>query len=209
MKVTIVIPYKEDRGFLNEAIESVEKQTYKNIELILSKGNNIASINANNGIKKSTGDLIRYLCEDDLLTLDSVEKTVEYFENNKVDFVHSNAINFWKNKEELWIPSKHKLYKNIKNSLPSFYDMLLENRIHGGTVTYKKKCFKNKMFDEVLWSCEEYDFNLWLLKNNYKLGYLNHFTYKYRRHDEQKSLGKKARQKERSKLRKFIRSKYE
>jgi glycosyltransferase involved in cell wall biosynthesis len=29
MKVTIVIPYKEDRGFLNEAVESVEKQTYK------------------------------------------------------------------------------------------------------------------------------------------------------------------------------------
>ena len=37
IKVSVIIPYNKDRGWLNEAIESVNNQTHKNIELILSQ----------------------------------------------------------------------------------------------------------------------------------------------------------------------------
>jgi hypothetical protein len=140
--------------------------------------------------------------------LDSIEKTVEYFKNNDADFIHSNAINFWPTKDELWIPYKHKLYNDVEGKIPTLQDMVEVNRIHGGTVVYKKECFKNRLFDETLWTAEEWEFNMWLLNNNYKLGYLDAFTYKYRRHDNQKSLGKKANQVERNKVFKIIRQKY-
>ncbi len=142
------------------------------------------------------------------MPLDSIEKTVEYFKTNNVDFIHSNSINFWSNREEHWVPYKHKLYKNISNTIPTLKNMVEVNRIHGGTVVYKKECFKDRLFDETLWTAEEWEFNMWLLKNNYKLGYLDAFTYRYRRHDNQKSLGKKANQVERNKVFKIIRQKY-
>ncbi len=53
-KVSIIIPYKIDRGYLNEAIESVKNQTYKGeIELILSQSNGSVSYNLNQGILKA------------------------------------------------------------------------------------------------------------------------------------------------------------
>ena len=60
-KVSIIIPYKDNRGWLDKAITSVENQTYSNIELIVSQGDNGVSKNLNKGIKKATGDYIKYL----------------------------------------------------------------------------------------------------------------------------------------------------
>ncbi len=208
MKVSVIIPYNITRGYLEEAVDSVEKQTYKNVELIIEQSDAGVSTNLNNGIKKSTGDIIRYLSEDDILPLDSVEKTVEYFKNNNEDFIHSNAVNFWPTRTELWIPYKHKLYDDVEGKIPTLQDMVKKNRIHGGTVSYRTKCFEHRMFDESLWTAEEWDFNLWLLKNKYKLGYLDEFTYKWRRHDGQKSLGKKSNQLNRMKVFELIRGRY-
>lgn len=183
MNISIIIPYVYDRGFLNEAIKSIYEQTYpiEKIQIILSKSDNGVSTNFNNGLNEVTTDLVRYLCDDDLLTTNSVEDTINYFKNNNVDFIHSNAYNFYEDGSfEEYIP---------KIKIPTLQDMLNKYMIHGGTVTYKTSCFNNRRFDEELWTGEEYDFNLWLLKNNYKIGYLNSFTYKYRRHKLQKSLG--------------------
>jgi len=182
MKVSIIIPYNINRGYLEQAIESVKNQTYKNIELLIEAGDCSVGVNLNRGIKKSTGDLIRYVSEDDLLPPNSIKDTVEFFNKNKnIDFIQSNALTFFEDKREtiLWEPP---------HTIPTLEQMLNKYLIHGGTVVYKKKCFDNYMFDESLWTGEEYDFNLWLLKNKYKIGYLNSITYKYRRHIKQKSI---------------------
>jgi len=50
------------------------------------------------------------------------------------------------------------------------------------------------LFDESLDCAEEYDFNLRCFKNKMKLGYTKAFLYYYRRHDNQKSLGKEVDQ---------------
>jgi glycosyltransferase involved in cell wall biosynthesis len=182
MKVTVIIPYNVSRGYLEEAIESLENQTYDDIEILIEHGDCLASENFNRGLEKATGELVRYLCEDDLLTTNSIADTVEYFKNNsEVDFIHSNAINFFEDgTEDMWVPS------DIVLTLDS---MLNRYAIHGGTVVYRKRCFEKRAMDLTLWTGEEYDFNMWLLSNNYKMGYLNSFTYKYRRHSSQKSLG--------------------
>ena len=189
-KVTVIIPFNEDRGYLDQAIESVENQTYDGeIELILSRSEHGVSYNLNRGIEQSTGDYIKYLCDDDRLTPNSIKDSVEAIQD--YDFIHGNAINFWSNKKEFWRP---------RVSNPDFKRLVLGNTIHGGSLMYKREVFDYfGMFDESLWTGEEYEFNLRILSMGAKIGYCNAFLYYYRRHDNQKSLGKKSNQVERTK----------
>ncbi len=203
-KVSIIIPYKENRGYLTQAIDSITHQTYKGeIEIILSQSDNGVSYNLNRGIEKATGDYIKYLCDDDYLSQNSIELAINYFkENRHIQFIHGNAINFYEdNKKELYKPA-------IKN--PTVKELLLMNHIHGGTLMYNKHIFNNFKFNEDLTTGEEYDFNLNLLFNNYKIGYVNEVLYYYRRHNNQKSIGNKNKeyQAERQKQIKLIKMKY-
>lgn len=183
-KVTIIIPYSKDRGYLKQAEESVENQTYDGeIEVIHSSSPHTVGYNINRGIERATGDYIKYLCDDDMLTPWSIEESVKSIE--LVDFIHGKAINFWEgDKRTAWIPP-------ITN--PDIYDMLNKNVIHGGTLMYKRSLFDNVgMFDESLDCAEEYEFNLRCLSKGMKLGFCDSFLYMYRRHTGQKSLGNKS-----------------
>lgn len=185
MKVSIIIPYNKNRGYLDQAIMSIEKQSYKNYEIIESHSKHGVSYNLNKGIKKATGDIIRYLCDDDMLPVDSLLHTVNNFGTN--DFIHSNAINF--QSVELCHVVKPAV---IKPTLPI---MLLKNCIHGGSVAYHARIFQDgHRFDESLFTAEEYDFNLKLFSLGYHIGYVNEVTYLYRRHKLQKSVGNKDAQ---------------
>lgn len=181
-KVSVIIPYKTDRGFLTAAIDSVKAQTYDNLELILSQSLNGVSFNLNKGIERASGDFIRYLCDDDLLTPESIEFSVDYMMQQGCDFMHARAINFYPNgREETHTP-------RIK--FPTLEDMLVQNQIHGGTLMYTKEVFKKfGLFNECLWTGEEYEFNLRLLSKGASLGYVNKIVYRYRRHPWQKSIG--------------------
>ena len=179
MKVTIIIPYKDDRGYLNKAIESIENQSYKNYEIIFSQSDNRVGYNLNRGIEVATGDLIRYLCDDDMLTPNSLLDTVRRFSG---DFIHSNAYNFF---------NHGRVYRHVPRvKTPTLNDLKRRNYFHGGTVCYHARVFdKYGLFDESLWTGEEYDFNLKLVHSGAQVGYINSFTYFYRRHELQKSLG--------------------
>lgn len=180
-KVTIIIPFKEDRGYLEQAIESVKFQTYKGeIELIQSQSNNGVSYNINRGIEKATGEYIKYLCDDDYLTPNSIQDSV--LSIGGADFIHGKAYNRHPGRTELQIP---------KIVQPTFAQMLNNNVIHGGTLMYRKDVFDRiGLFDETLDCAEEYEFNLRCLANGMRLRYVNAILYNYRRHDQQKSLGK-------------------
>jgi GT2 family glycosyltransferase len=74
---------------------------------------------------------------------------------------------------------------------------------------YRRDVFERfGYFDETLWTGEEYDFNMMLLSKGATLGYCKAALYVYRRHDEQKSLGKKANQRLRKQAIKEIRNRY-
>jgi len=196
-KVSIIIPYNKDRGYLEQAVKSINNQTYRNVEIIYSRSDKGVSYNLNEGIKQATGDYIKYLCDDDMLTPNSIADSVQSMFG--YDFIHGNAINFWDTgKEQIYTP-------DILH--PTLNDMLKVNRIHGGTLMYSKHIFdKYGYFDESLWTGEEYEFNLRLLNQDASLGYCDSFLYLYRRHEQQKSLGNKdityqnARQKEIEKI---------
>lgn len=180
--VSIIIPYNKDRGFLAEAIESVENQTYKNIELILSNSDNTVGVNINNGIKVSSGKYIKYLSEDDILPPNSIADSLSTIMQGDFDFIHGNCENFFDDGMiELYIPS-------IIN--PTKDNIIEKNIIHGGSLMYNRRVFDNYgLFDEDLWTAEEFDFNLRILSKGAKLGYCDKILYRYRRHETQKSIG--------------------
>jgi glycosyltransferase involved in cell wall biosynthesis len=196
--VSIIIPYSIDRGYLDIAIESVKKQTYSNIELLIQNDNVNVSTNINNGIKRAKGEYIKYLCEDDYLTPNSITDSVKAMQG--FDFIHGVANNI------------HGAFTQVQKpriNHPSINDMLFNNVIHGGTLMYRKDVFdKVGYFDESLTCAEEYELNLRCLDFGLKLGYTDNILYNYRRHDAQKSLGKGINQGERALKIQSIKDKY-
>lgn len=189
MKVAVIIPYKTDRSFLKKAIDSVWAQSFDGPMLVIeAKGNHGVSKNLNDGIQKAIeqgADLIRYLCDDDELTPNSIQDTVDYFEKHPdVDFIHGNTIHFTIDNNVM-----HEIIPRIKEI--SFSDLMARNHINGGTQVYRREVFeKFGGFDENLWTGEEFEFHLRILKAGAKIGYINSFLYRYRRHATQKSVGK-------------------
>jgi len=178
-KVSIIIPYSKDRGWLNEAIASVKNQSYSNIELTLSQSNKTVGYNLNRGIEKSTGDYIKYLCDDDRLTELSIELSLDAIDG--YDFIHGNSLVFNEKATGIYVPDIE---------YPTISQMIERNRIHGGTLMYRRDVFDRVgLFDESLDCAEEYEFNLRCLSKGLKLGYCPTFLYEYRRHETQKSLG--------------------
>tara|TARA_R110000822_G_scaffold26529_5_gene79818 strand:- start:6618 stop:7229 length:612 start_codon:yes stop_codon:yes gene_type:complete len=202
MTVSIIIPYKEDRGFLSEAIASVHAQTFDGeIELIMSQSDNGVSYNLNRGIEIATGDYIKYLCDDDTLTPNSIKDSLEAIKG--YDFIHGNAYNFFEGNE-----SMNHTYRP-PNELPTLEQMLVPFPIHGGSLMYQRDVFdKFGKFDESLTTGEEYEYNMRILSLGAKIGYCDNTLYNYRRHPNQKSLGRNANQSQRKELINQIRNRY-
>jgi glycosyltransferase involved in cell wall biosynthesis len=208
--VSVIIPYQSDRGWLNEAIDSVHHQTYKGkIELIESSGQYSVSKNINRGFQEVTGKYVKFFAEDDLLTSICIEESVKVLEETSADFIHGNAFNFF----EKDIPRTNRP-QYPDSTHPTLTQMIERNRIHGLTLMYRTETI-NKMidtrgfwFDESIDCAEESDVNMWLLAHGYKLEYVHAFLGFYRRHEKQKSLGKDIDQIERAAKIKAIRNRY-
>ena len=85
MKLSIVIPiHDQPRGafFLSRLLQSLMFQTFQDFELVIVKEGGVGK-NINAGIKKSKGELIKILCQDDWLAHPkSLEDIVNNFKGN-------------------------------------------------------------------------------------------------------------------------------
>lgn len=200
--ISVIIPFNQDRGYLNAAIQSLLSQTFKDYELILSNDNVTVGVNINRGIKKAEGKYICYLCDDDLLTPNSLKTRFEFMEANNFDFIHSRG-------QKLFKDGTLKDY-NLTNPYAQFNSVLHDNGIMGGSTMYRADMLKDNPFDEELTTAEEWELHLRLLSSGYKLGFLDSITYVYRIHTYQKSIGSTspAYQEERQKIKDSIRSRF-
>ena len=173
--VSVIIPYNEDRGFLQFAIESVKNQTYGDVECLPVFGDRTAGANFNEGLKIASGDFVMVLAEDDWLLKNAVADLVAGM--NGYDFVCANAVLFGSINAE------------YKSQVPRNHRVLAEhNSIHGGTVMYRRDMLlKVGGMNETLWTAEEYELNMRLLKLGYKLGYVDSFVQMNRVSDLSKS----------------------
>jgi len=178
MKVTIIIPTKNDRGYLHHAIDSIKKQTHQDYQILIGKGGSVGA-NINKCIPFIQGDIITFMGDDDYLPNNAFELAIAGMKD--YDFIHGNCVRFIDGKE----------YTIAKPNIPqpSLNQLLYHNVIHGGTLYYRKEVFSK--WDESLTTGEEYDFNLKLLSENKRIGYVNDILYFYRLHEKQKSIGNK------------------
>jgi len=175
-KVTVIIPYKTDRGWLKDAIDSVPKE----VQLLVSQGEGNWPANFNKVWPQVTGDYVRWLHEDDMLTPNSITDSVAAIEAQGVDFIHGNAIEIYQGsvRTKYWKPV-------IKH--PTIRDMGQRNRLHSAAMLYRREVFDRVgLLDESLKYSEEYEFNMRCLHAGLKLGYCDSFLAYYRRHPKQK-----------------------
>ena len=107
--VSVIIPFYSGSFWLDEALESVFNQTYKNLEVILINDgstedinyilnkynqkiryyyteNNGAAAARNKGIEKASGDYIAFLDSDDIWESTKLQKQIDYLSYNKQCF---------------------------------------------------------------------------------------------------------------------------
>lgn len=178
--VSVIIPYNIDRGFLMEAIKSVHAQTYPYIQLISSHSDGSCAYNINRGLKKARGEFVKILAEDDLLPENSLESLVKGIRD--YDFVYGDGEFFGEGY------TGPKRYRDKTVTLES---MLEKNGINGGGCLYRTKILKEAGgWDETLWTAEEYDLHLRLIKAGYRHRHVPGIVYRYRIHDDNKSIAK-------------------
>lgn len=94
-KVSICIPYHQTPGtasYLWRALRSLERQTYKNYEIILTSDGAFAR-NHNAAITKATGDIIQMLQMDDFFSdSESLQRIVDAFEDPETSWVISASL---------------------------------------------------------------------------------------------------------------------
>ena len=115
--VSIIMPYFKKKKYINQAIDSVIKQTYKNFELIIiyddenkedlnflkkiikkdkriklyiNKKNLGVGRSRNKGIKLSKGSLIAFLDSDDLWTRNKLKRQIFFMKKNLLDISHTS-----------------------------------------------------------------------------------------------------------------------
>lgn len=166
MKASIVIANYNNSNFIEECINSLKSQTYKNVEIIFfddnSKDNSInvikkfsnikilqnktqtkyGSLNQINAFKKSieisTGDIIFFLDSDDYFKKDKIEKIINFFlENNEKKIIFDFPTILKKNKK-INIQKK----KNFFNSYWGY--------IHPTSCISIRKEFTTELFDNIV-----------------------------------------------------------
>jgi len=166
MKVSVVIANYNNSKFINECVESLINQTYKDVEIIFFDDNSqdnslevlkkfkdikiienktktrIGSFNQINAFKKSiqssTGEIIFLLDSDDFFRKDKIEKVVDFFLKNKNENIVFDYPIIKKNNKE--IPQKKKI--NFYNTYWGY--------IHPTSCISIRRKFSDKLLDKVI-----------------------------------------------------------
>jgi glycosyltransferase involved in cell wall biosynthesis len=176
-KVSVIITCYNHGAFLAEAIESVLRQTYQPIEIVVvddGSGDNTREVckrfpsakyvyqeNAglsaarNKGVTKSVGKFLVFLDADDWLYPDAIAINLNYLKRSK----HCSFVSGGHNKVDAWgytIDEEHKVVDK------NHYCELLQGNYIGmhAAVMYHRIVFTEFQFDTSLQACEDYDLYL-------------------------------------------------
>lgn len=175
--ISVVIPVFNRRDLLARALHSVQKQSFRNFEVLVVDDGSTEDLNPtvktygarllrsmgkgvsaarNAGVQAAHGDWIAFLDSDDEWGADKLQKQVAYLkQNTQCRFVHTNEI--WMRNNQL-VPQQAKHQKEGGRFFTRSTELCL---IAASTVLIKKDFFLELgLFDETFVVCE--DFDLWL-----------------------------------------------
>lgn len=194
--VSIIIPVYNGKQYINNVLQSVLKQSYKNIETIVindgstdgldeedikkihpsvkyyTKKNEGLGFTRNFGMRAAKGDYIFFLDVDDTLPMDAIKVLRESIEKN--DFIIGQCQRVYldkKNhiyKKKLW---KKKLYKSPHDKYHLIMDTLSTNKL------YKRKFLVEYNIEFSTGLYEDKFFVLKLFENSNRFKYINKIIY--------------------------------
>lgn len=192
--VSIVIPTFNREHTIVRAVESVLRQTYRQLEIIIvddcSSDNtervikdnfasnaqvsyirlthNCGACHARNvGVKLSKGEYIAFLDSDDVFELQKIQKQIQLLAETGADLCATDYIRINKRGDEEYIPT----FSNED----FFSELLYLNQITTGTLLGHRHCFEDIPFDESLPRYQDWDLNLRLAKK-YRFCFLKEKT---------------------------------
>jgi len=183
LKVSVIIPYNINRGYLEQAIASCYDQDGfvldKDYEVIIQQGDCGLSENVNNAVEKAKGKYIKICAEDDRLTSNCLNDLYTCAESGNYDIVCANAMNVIA--DDLSTIYISRIPETVK-------DLAKNNTIHGGTTLYLKKSMP--VWNEDMWTAEEYELHLVMASKLCRFGYIDELVYVCRlsRHSKSKSI---------------------
>ena len=182
--VSVIIPYYRKINHINETLNSVLNQTYKNFEIILiyddtdnddleiinnnfkdnhkikiikNSKNHGAGISRNIGLKNSLGEIIAFLDADDIWLPNRLENQINFMKENNYDFTFCN----YKKK----ISKNSHIKVECKKNKISYQDLIYDCEIGLSTVILNKKVIKDDLFPS-LKTKEDYVAWLKITKDN-------------------------------------------
>jgi len=210
-KISVVMPVYNEEKFLDESIQSILNQTFKDFEFIIindasidnslkiikkykdkriklinNKKNQGFSNSTNFGLRVAKGKYIANLCADDISHSKRLEKQFNYLEKNlHIFLVGSSAIYIDENGEEIRRFRKYDDYEMLAWRLPKSCSI-----IHPSIMFHNKGFFYDKFFR----GATDYNFYLNLLTKGKNLTNLPEFLIKYRVHKGAMSVYNKKEQ---------------
>lgn len=202
----IITTYNRPFSVLRNALNSVLKQTYKNIEIIIVNDNNpenpynneidrgLVSLNdkrikyikhginkgacraRNTGIYNSNGEFIAFLDDDDEWLSRKLEKQIEKFKDKETGMVYCS---YYINR------NREKILHNKSKETKSFFDELLYRNFIGtlsSIVIRRNVIFDVGLFDPNLPASQDYDLYLRVAKK-YKVDFVNEPLLLYHEHE--------------------------
>lgn len=203
--VSVIIPFYNCR-YVDQAINSVLKQTYPRIEVIvvndgstknqhlvkkylprikyIEQPNRGVAAALNMGIKNASGEYIAWLSSDDLMDVNKIQYQLKFMQerNSILSFTNFNLVN-----EHNHIVT-HNASQNYRNELDILRAFLQQNPVNGCTVMMSKKVVDLiGYFNENLRYAQDYEF--WIrVALVYPIHYYNITLTNYRVHPSMGSV---------------------
>lgn len=215
-KVSVILPcYNPNSEWVNSAIKSILNQTYKDLELILIDDGSINNLKTliepnlrdrrlhyfyqqnkgfssaiNLGIKKSSGDYIGFIGQDDIWLPMKLEWQLNYFSIHNNSHILYSDYYVMDSKGKIINLFSPKKYGSFSSKEDFIKNLFLFNFLGFETVLVKRRCFDDfDLLDEKMIGFSDHD--MWLrLAKRYDMSYLNIVTVKKRAHKNQISLSK-------------------
>lgn len=207
--ISIIIPVFNREKLIEETLNSVIKQSYKNWECLLVDDNStdnsvniiekyskidsrfmllkrpknrVKGANAcrNYGFEKSEGEFIQWFDSDDIMHKDMLKIKLNKLIQNNVDFVVSEGLEFQNSINNI----VHK-WDLITSENPLIDHITGKINFHTNGPLFKRKFLQNKMlFNETLQRKQEWEFYSRLLIGNTNYSPINKPLYYFRNHDK-------------------------
>lgn len=200
--VSIIIPVYNCEKYIEDCLNSVINQSYKNLEVIIvndgstDKGidiikrylknnkkwifidqkNSGLSVSRNNGFDASSGKYIFFLDSDDEIPNDAIEKLINCAIKNNSDIVIGNMINY--NSKGKYPNYTTKYIKNMTDVSYKKFPKLL-SFIHAAGKLYKRETIKDIKFIPKVKHEDNY-YNLSLYLKNTKISMISDDVYYHR-----------------------------